>query len=110
MLTLKYHLDPEYVLDRMEMYEIAALMEYEWYAKKDEWEIGRMQAYVQAQTQSTKRLKPDDIMKLPWEDKFIPREEKDTYISDEDVERLTEKANNIAGRLFQKKDSEETGS
>lgn len=45
--------------------------------------------YVTAQTNSTKRLSPSDVLPLPWDKK---RETNNTYISNEDVERLKKKA------------------
>ena len=38
MLVLRYHYPPEYVLDKMQMYEIRAVLNYEYYAHKDNWE------------------------------------------------------------------------
>lgn len=87
MLVLKHHLPPQYVLDEMEMYEIRALMDFEYYSHKDEWEQTRMIAYMIAQTNSTKRLKMQDICKFYWEE-----EEHDTSITKQDIERLNKMA------------------
>ena len=62
----------------MEMYEIAAVMEYEYLAHKDDWEQARLIAYLIAQTNSTKSLKMTDIMKFHWEEL---EEKKDTSVS-----------------------------
>ncbi len=61
-------------------------MEYEYYAHKDGWEQARLVAYLIAQTNSTKQLKVTDILKFAWDS------EADTSISNEDVDRLKEKA------------------
>lgn len=71
----------------MEMYEVKAIMDYEYFAYKDSWEQSRLVAYMIAQTNSTKELKVTDILKFHWE-----KEEADTSISNEDVARLREKA------------------
>lgn len=69
------------------MYEVKAIMDYEYFAYKDSWEQSRLVAYMIAQTNSTKELKVTDILKFHWE-----KEEADTSISNEDVARLREKA------------------
>lgn len=71
----------------MELYEVKAVMNYEYLAYKDSWEQSRLVAYMIAQTNSTKRLKLTDILKFQWE-----KEDADTAISNEDVARLREKA------------------
>lgn len=73
----------------MEMYEVKAVMEYEYYAHKDGWEQARLVAYLIAQTNSTKQLKATDILKFYWEK---DTEAADTSISNADVERLRMKA------------------
>lgn len=70
----------------MELFEVKAVMEYEYYAHKEGWEQARLVAYLIAQTNSTKQLKVTDILKFAWDS------EADTTISNEDVDRLKEKA------------------
>lgn len=60
---------PDYVLDRMKFYEIEALIENLWMKNKESWEQTRVQAYITAQTQSTKKIDMNDIMSFPWEKK-----------------------------------------
>ncbi|WP_229058505.1 MULTISPECIES: hypothetical protein [Parabacteroides] len=86
-------LNPGYVLDQMEYYEIDAILESLKYQHRDSWEQTRMVCYVLAQSNSTKSLKPTDIIRLPWDDENNNKAEpKDTYISAEDIERLKKKA------------------
>ena len=73
-------------MDQMEMYEVKAVMEYEYYANKEGWEQARLISYLIAQTNSTKQMKVTDILKFPWDN------EADTSISNEDVDRLKQKA------------------
>ena len=67
MLVFKYGLSPDYVLDEIQMYEIRALLKYGYYKNQDIWEVGRLIAYLVAQTHSKKKLKLQDICELPWE-------------------------------------------
>lgn len=66
-------------------------MKYQHYAHKDEWEQARLIAYLVAQTNSTKKLKMSDIIEFPWEKESS---EKNTEITNADLERLKIKAQN----------------
>lgn len=39
-------------------------------AEREEWERTRFMAYITAQTQSTKKLKPTDIIKFKWDNEM----------------------------------------
>lgn len=84
---------PSYVLDNMEWYEVAAALNYIHYSHMTEWEQTRTVAYVTAQVNSTKKIKPEEVIKFPWDDKMT-QEQKETMtaITKEDIERL----NNMA--------------
>lgn len=60
-------IDPGYVLDRIQTYEIETLIENMWMKSKESWEQARLQAYVTAQCQSTKKMEIKDLMTFPWE-------------------------------------------
>lgn len=64
-------IDPGYVLDRMEFYEIEAIVENMWMKTKVSWEQARTIAYVTAQCQSTKPLDMKEMMTFPWEKENI---------------------------------------
>lgn len=85
-------ISPKYVLDEMQMYEINALMDNKHLAVKDSWEQSRMIAYIIAQVNSKKKLNPDDIIKFSWDENTASV---DTSISDKDIERLRQKADNF---------------
>lgn len=81
--------DPEYFLDRMEPYEIQAALNGARLRDRDSWEQTRLIAYVLAQSNSTKPLKPEDILKFPWDN---VKHDSETSVSNDDVERLKRKA------------------
>ena len=58
-LVLRCGLDPGYVLDRMELYEIVAILENIWMKDKESWEQARLQVY------STGNLK--ESITFPWD-------------------------------------------
>lgn len=51
----------------LEEWEIGILAESLKYAERNEWERTRFLSYITAQCQSTKKMKPTDIIKFPWE-------------------------------------------
>lgn len=69
------------------MYELEALVSNIHRKSKDSWEQARMVSYVIAQSNSSKKLKPSDIIKFTWDE-----ENADTSISNDDIKRLKEKA------------------
>lgn len=71
----------------MSWYEINALLKYDYYANKENWEQARLISYIVAQVNSKRKLNFQDIIKFPWEE-----EAKETSISKEDIERLKEQA------------------
>lgn len=87
-LVIEGGLDPEYVLDKMQMYELEPLISNLHRKDRNSWEQVRMVAYVIAQCNSTKKLKPTDIMQFTWDSDTIG----ETSISNEDIKRLKEKA------------------
>lgn len=87
---------PEYVLDKIESYELAAALKYQHYAVKDGWEQARLIAYIVAQVNSKNRLSIKDILEFPWEE---DEEEKDTSITKEEIEALKAQAAAIGRTL-----------
>lgn len=73
----------------MEFYEIDAILNSMQYRHRQSWEQTRMICYVLAQSNSTKSIKPTDIIRFPWDDDSEPA---DTCVNSEDIERLKKKA------------------
>lgn len=64
---LQCGVDPGYVLDRMDFYEMSALIDNMWMKSKESWEQARLQAYLTAQVNSTKKIDMTEFMTFPWE-------------------------------------------
>ncbi|CDE61286.1 putative uncharacterized protein [Parabacteroides sp. CAG:409] len=79
-------IQPDYFLDKMQWYEINALLNGR--ENRTSWEQTRMICYMIAQVNSTKKLKPTDILSFTWDDKKV----EDTAISNTDIDRLKNKA------------------
>ena len=90
MLVIESGIDPEYFLDRMQMYELSPMLKNIHRRNKESWEQARLISYIIAQTNSTKQLKPTDILKFNWDCDVV---EKETRISDDEIARLKEKSN-----------------
>ena len=88
---------PDYVLDRMKFYEIEALIENLWMKNKESWEQTRVQAYITAQTQSTKKIDMNDIMSFPWEKKVEKVED-----TPEEIEMMRKEMKEMESRLNKK--------
>lgn len=100
ILVLECGIAPDYVLDRMEFYEIETLLENKWRKDKESWEQARLQAYFTAQCQSTKEIDPKKIIPFPWdrvkvvEPEDTPEEREAVRKEMLEMERLMNKENN----------------
>ena len=88
---------PDYVLDKMNFYEIEALLENLWMKNKESWEQTRVQAYITAQTQSTKKIDMNDMMSFPWEKKVEKVED-----TPEDIEMMRKEMKEMEDKLNKK--------
>lgn len=88
-------LSADYILDKMQMYEIKPLISASYLRNKDSWEQARLIAFIVAQANSSKKLKVSDIMSFGWDEK-----QKKPTVSNEDVERLRKKTELIQKKLY----------
>lgn len=88
---------PDYVLDNMKFYEIDCLIENLWMKNKEAWEQTRVQAYITAQTQSTKKIDMNDMMSFPWEKKAEKIED-----TKEDIEAMRKEMKSMEDKLNKK--------
>lgn len=57
-----------YFLDKLQYYELQLLLENANVSVKNDWEITRNMMWSFVQPYSKKKLKPTDIMTLPWDE------------------------------------------
>lgn len=74
----------------MQWYEVEACLEGLDHKNRNGWEQTRTISYLIAQSNSTKKLKPTDILKFHWDSEV---KEENTTIANTDIERLKQKAN-----------------
>lgn len=94
---MQCEVQPDYVLDRMKFYEIEALIENIWMKNKESWEQTRVQAYITAQTQSTKKIDMNDMMSFPWEKKVEKVED-----TPEEIDMMRKEMKEMESRLNKK--------
>ena len=80
----------------MEWYEVESCLNGLKNKEKNGWEHTRFICYITAQTQSTKKLKPTDILSFEWDQLS---ENKETTITNNDIYRLKEKAKLTLNKL-----------
>lgn len=92
----------EYFMDSLQEYEVQSIIENLEYYERGDWERTRFLSYTNIQSQSSKRLKPQDILQFPWEkeesntDQINSNSEPLTQL---DIERLKEQAKIISQNL-----------
>ncbi len=83
-------LEVPYFMDVCTIWEINDLIEFLPYCDRNMWESQRLNAYMTAQVNSTKRLTMQDICKFKWEDEDTSQNTQE--ITDDDIKRLSERA------------------
>ena len=76
----------------MKLYELDIMLDCLDNSIKQAWEQTRYICYTTVQSQSTKKLSKEDIMNFTWDKQ---EEKKNTTVTKEERERLTQKAKKI---------------
>lgn len=87
--------DAEYFMTRMPIFEAMEYLASLEYRGRDNWEQARMIAYMVAQVNSKKVLKPSEIIKYIWDENKEPE-----TVSAVDLERLKQKADYLEKKLY----------
>lgn len=86
----------------MEEYEVEPIVQNIHFIEKGDWERARFQAYCGVQSNSTKRISPQDILQFPWEKEDDNTDQISTNsepLSKEDIQRLKEQSKIISQTL-----------
>lgn len=94
--VIELGLSPEYFLDKMQFYEIPIMVRNMNLKHKDSWEQTRFISFITAQVNSSKKLKPSDLMVFSWDEEV---EDKSKSISNEDRERLKNKSKQYENKI-----------
>jgi hypothetical protein len=79
----------EYFMDKMQDWELVDIYENLGYANANLWEMTRWIMFVNAQVNTKKKLKLDDILRFPWDG-----DTKSSKMTEADITRLKQMANN----------------
>jgi len=82
-------------MDEMKDYEVYLLIDNIELSERNDWERSRFESYVLCQINSKKKLSPTDIVKFSWDNE---KQELSTEISQEDIDRLQKKSEEIIKR------------
>lgn len=83
-------------MDELQQWELNSIIENIKYLDKNDREIDRYKLYVSIQSNSKKKLKPEDILSLPWDN-----EGKNEEWSDEYKEKLNQERKEAEQRISQ---------
>lgn len=87
-MVIRAHIQPDYFLDKMNWNEVKLLLNEMEVNNRDSWEQTRLIMWSVIQSQSSKKIKPIDVLPLSW-DKV-----KDTpEVTREDVEAFKQRLN-----------------
>lgn len=78
-------------MDDMQPFELYLILDNLNYSIKNDWEIGREIMWSNLQPWSKKKLKPEDVISLPWDDKQSKRKA-NVEVTHELVEKMQKKA------------------
>ena len=92
---LQCGIDPGYVLDRMQFYEIEALMENIWMKDKTSWDQARL--IINWCQQSAKPVNMFEKMRFPWDEKVEKIED-----TPEEIENMRREMKAMEDRLNKK--------
>lgn len=81
------------------MYELEVILNNLQLRHKQNWEQTRLLAYIQAQSNSTKKINITDVIKFSWD---IENDKTIDIMTDKDKNRLKEKSNEIIKELNKK--------
>lgn len=82
----------DYFLNEMQPFEVEAILESADYIDSLEWDRTRLMMYSTLAPNSSKKLEISDILTFPWDKEKTGSESTDHSISNEDIERLRNKA------------------
>lgn len=93
----------QYFMDEMQDYEVNDIIENIPSLDRNQWEMTRLLLYQTIQMNSKKKYQLSDILKFKW-DREIKIEDKE--ISDDDIQRLKNKAKSIKELYGKQPDNE----
>jgi len=86
----------EYFLDQMQDYEVPLLLDGLKYLDRNQWEQSRLHYALLVNMFSKEKHSAMELIPMPWDDGYKEHEEHETEMSNEDRDRLQERAEKLA--------------
>lgn len=75
-------------MNELEFWEVNDILDNIEYTDRNSWEQCKINSYITAQVNSTKKINIDEFMKFKWNDKKEEEEEHNYEITNSEIERL----------------------
>lgn len=66
-MIVRCGIDPNYFMDSMTWFEVGLLLDQLEYSNRDSWEQCRLTMWATLQSQSSKRIKVNDVLPFSWD-------------------------------------------
>lgn len=83
---------PQYFLDEMKSYELSIILNNLNCCVKNDWEMSRQIMWSNLTPYSKKKIKPSDVLTLPWDNKGHNKKRKEVKVTEELVKEMTRNA------------------
>ena len=104
VVVVQCGISPDYFLDRMQWYEVEACLKGLELSERTGWEQTRYICYLVAQVNSSRQIKPSDVLKFEWDGKADGKSDgEEKPISAEEFERMKRKAAEMEAKLSSNK-------
>lgn len=87
-MVIRAKIQPDYFLDSMNWDDVRILLDELEVSNRDSWEQTRLVMWSVIQSQSSKKIKPIDVLPLSWDKQDAPKE-----ITRDDVDEFKKRLN-----------------
>lgn len=88
MMVIRARISPDYFLDSMNWEDVRILLDEMEVNSRDSWEQTRLMMWATLQSQSSKKIKPCDVLPFSWDQKDTV-----TEVTRNDVEAFKQRLN-----------------
>lgn len=88
MMVIRARIQPDYFLDNMNWEDVKLLLDELEVSSRDSWEQTRLQMWATLQSQSSKKIKPSDVLPFSWD-----KQDTVTEVTLSDVEAFKQRLN-----------------
>ena len=86
-------------MDKMEFYEVSALLKFQYLKDKENWEQARLIGFISAKSNGAKINKVESLISFPWE-KEEKQKTEPVFMSEEQLAQFRNKAQKMIDTNF----------